>query len=294
MSFFNQKEEVINIQFTRFGKRSLCKNGFQPYYYQFFDDDIIYNSEFGGVKEEQNNSQDRILNKTPRFKKSPHVSSANSELTTTEFLINSDDNTTKKNYSYNEQERVLLYPLSNCELNSEQAPKFILQSHGIKLRTDSKNFQHFSDYGIYKKIPQLESESECRMTRVEGIDISEEELIRMNNSDTFIDLKEDKITFFDKSIIEVSKEKIIISLEEYNSDYNLSNFELEIYEIEETPSIMDSSMHRALRGVKLGPVLKRIKNMDDINALFRITTDEDVEEVKTAFGQHKNWYRSEE
>ena len=110
---------------------------------------------------------------------------------------------------------------------------------------------------------------------------------RDNNSNNFIDLTSEAIEFLDKSALHVTGSKIIFSLEEAETHYNLSNFELEIYEIDETPK-SDTS------GRESGPDLKRLKNINHINSLFHIKTDEHVTQVKTPFGVRRNWYRSGE
>jgi hypothetical protein len=65
MKFFNKKEQVIDIQLTQYGKRLLSKGRFKPYYYAFFDDGILYDSQYGGTEENQNDSQARIIKETP-------------------------------------------------------------------------------------------------------------------------------------------------------------------------------------------------------------------------------------
>ena len=65
MTFFNKKEEVIDIQLTPFGKILHSKGKLKPSYYAFFDDDIIYDSEYGSSG---GNVDDRIES-TPR----PHA-----------------------------------------------------------------------------------------------------------------------------------------------------------------------------------------------------------------------------
>ena len=44
MKFFNQKEEVIDIQMTLYGKYLLSKGKFKPVYYCFFDDYVLYDA----------------------------------------------------------------------------------------------------------------------------------------------------------------------------------------------------------------------------------------------------------
>ena len=41
MTFFNKKEEIIEIKLTSYGKHLLSKGVFNPVHYKFFDEDII-------------------------------------------------------------------------------------------------------------------------------------------------------------------------------------------------------------------------------------------------------------
>ena len=52
MSFFNKKEEVIDLQLTQYGKQLLSKGIFKPIYYSFFDSNVIYDSSYSGITNE--------------------------------------------------------------------------------------------------------------------------------------------------------------------------------------------------------------------------------------------------
>ena len=67
MEFFNRKENVIDIQMTSYGKHLLSMGKFKPAFYSFHDNDVIYNSKFGGFDELQSEAQGRIF-ETPRIK----------------------------------------------------------------------------------------------------------------------------------------------------------------------------------------------------------------------------------
>lgn len=67
MTFFNQKEEVLEIELTQYGKHLLSKGKLKPVYYAFFDDDIIYDGRYAGVTENNSSAVDRIK-QTPRTK----------------------------------------------------------------------------------------------------------------------------------------------------------------------------------------------------------------------------------
>lgn len=287
MSFFNKKEEVIDIQLTRYGKALLSEGNFRPAYYQFFDDDIVYSQRSPSYTSElQNEVQDRILENTPRNKGIPRVF-ARTSYKSQEFSIDSQNESGRHFYSLEEQDRILLYPLSTYESNSPQAPFFELKSFGCEFTTDHTKFLHFTGSGIYKKTPQLKMEPVYQIIRTTGIETTEEELRRAGNSNNFIDLTGDSIEFLDKSRIDVIEDKIILSLEEANTYYNMSNFELEIYEVDESSRDDNDSVLK-------GPSLKRIKNIEDINRLFHIKTDEDVSIAGLRFGRENNWYRTGE
>ena len=73
MDFFDPKEDVLEVKLTPWGRHKLSKGGFRPTWYAFFDEGILYNSNFARTAsapggESQNNIQDRILNNTPSLK----------------------------------------------------------------------------------------------------------------------------------------------------------------------------------------------------------------------------------
>ena len=70
MTFFNRKEEVIDIELTQYGKLLLAKGKFKPKKYAFFDDDVIYDAQYAtptdatsvsnSIAENQNDVSTRI------------------------------------------------------------------------------------------------------------------------------------------------------------------------------------------------------------------------------------------
>lgn len=65
--FFNQKEEVINIELTPFGKEQFSKGIFLPAFYAFYDGSVIYDGEYANITETQNQITNRITNETPKL-----------------------------------------------------------------------------------------------------------------------------------------------------------------------------------------------------------------------------------
>ena len=68
MSFFNKKEEVIEVILTSYGKYKLSKGKWAPAYYAFFDEDIIYDSRYTGAPEISGTTEARIQEQTPALR----------------------------------------------------------------------------------------------------------------------------------------------------------------------------------------------------------------------------------
>tara|TARA_R100000008_G_scaffold372_1_gene301 strand:- start:3640 stop:4962 length:1323 start_codon:yes stop_codon:yes gene_type:complete len=63
--FLNKKEQVIDFQFTPYGKRKLAIGNLKPTYYSFYDEGIIYDGEYASLREEkQNEIHERIKKNT--------------------------------------------------------------------------------------------------------------------------------------------------------------------------------------------------------------------------------------
>jgi hypothetical protein len=66
VKFFDQKQEVIQIELTPYGRQLLSEGKFSPSYYAFYDTNVLYDGAFGDVSETQNTIVDRIKDRTPR------------------------------------------------------------------------------------------------------------------------------------------------------------------------------------------------------------------------------------
>lgn len=66
VKFFDQKQEVIQIELTPYGRQLLSEGKFSPSYYAFYDTNILYDGARGGLTETQNTIVDRIKENTPR------------------------------------------------------------------------------------------------------------------------------------------------------------------------------------------------------------------------------------
>lgn len=63
--FLDKKEQVFDFKLTSYGHYLLSNGTFKPKYYGFFDDNVIYDTKYVGLTEDQNQTHERIKNETP-------------------------------------------------------------------------------------------------------------------------------------------------------------------------------------------------------------------------------------
>lgn len=159
MSFFNSKEEVINIELTQKGKYLLSKGRFNPKYYEFFDDDIVYDSEYAGFVEKQNDSQERILNETVYSKPQSNLSSVDNRSTEMNDVVLKNGRKTEAEIGTSINN--FLYSLGKSSYNSEYLPSWNINLLRGEISSSAENIETQDEpdttYSIIK-IPQINLE----------------------------------------------------------------------------------------------------------------------------------------
>lgn len=262
MTFFNQKEEVIDVKLTQFGKKALARGFFKPAYYQFFDDDILYNCSSSGFQEHQNDVETRILKETPRLKTQHLTSGVHTRYMVVDDLIREESIPRYENITQNVlpsvQERILLYPLGEQETATQSSPHFVISSADSPF-TGTVQQSPMVQEGIIKDIPRLLIRPVYKI-EVDRSSVGLDSM--MVNEEAFVDLTSDEITFADNSKIKIKKENIILDVGESNSFYEKENFFLNVFHVQRSGNPEKES-------------LIPIRYLKNINKLFHIKTDED-------------------
>jgi len=155
MTFFNKKEDVLKIELTPYG-RSLLSNGkLMPKYYAFFDDDVLYDIQFGGDTEEQSNIKDRILDNTPRLRPQRDLVSPESQLSSFEREEDSSRPYSKIAMNY------LTEPLGTSDGTYTEAPSWNVSFILGEISHVSSSIE--TDTSHRKRIPQIETTLEYTM-----------------------------------------------------------------------------------------------------------------------------------
>ena len=233
MSFFDKKEEVIEIKLTPYGKAALAKGKFSPVYYAFYDDDILYDSEYASFEEDQNDIEDRILSDTPSLKVQPIMSSREEAIRSFNEKVRAGEVSFRDNLVQQtpDREYSLTSPLASSQIGNEYAPAWNVNFINCEF-SEIKTFYTGSHMNI--NIPQIE------VTNL-NVDVSTKapntrEALTSGGDDSQEDisgLQQKYFLFEDGSYISINNGYILLGVAESNVEFKRENFDIELYVVEE-------------------------------------------------------------
>ena len=227
MTFFNKKEEVFDIQLTQHGKHLLSRGEFTPTYYAFFDDGVVYDSKHAGFDEDQNNTIDRIQNKTPLMR--------------TQHTFNgAETRVAQESVSQLRQEQMLSLTcqIGNGKIDTDKIPAWDLMLYQGRIDNVEPEILRLtgSSEGTTiptQQIPQIEVRCEYA-TFVNDIN-------EIDPTDPGYDLDsllvgyDDKASsvFDDGTFVGLKTEDLLIQLMENNTDFEMQNFDIEVFIVDD-------------------------------------------------------------
>ncbi len=238
MTFFNSKEEVIEIQLTQYGKHLLSKGKLKPVYYDFFDDDVIYDNLYtGGEKESHKDIQDRIKDGVRThtqytfsgLEENIKKLSQQARNNKTTFLDTYVSNATKHT--------VKTLPLGRSELGEQKKPAWnirILKGQFSDTKTFiTGTFSNLSYPRLTVKPPEFKIRVAEDSTNTIYVPGDKDDTVTETGFTPTSNLNDLSIRFADNTFIEVEEDYILIDLKEMNVPFEQENFEIELYSIEE-------------------------------------------------------------
>ncbi len=235
MEYFDRKEEVLDLELTPYGKRLLSQGSLKPVFYAFYDDDVVYDTAYGGYTEAQKNAEDRIKS-TPRIKSQPILDGVESSFSKINQSFGEDQIDKKldklKGPSSKENIYGLPTPIGNSSLNSNFAPSWDIRSLSVPLTASSEVIT--GSHGMIR-IPQVDITVFCD-TSIGQITTDEEAADFGNqmppDTSNFIsgDAPISKM-FEDGTFVKAKKDVILLDIKEINGLLDKDNFEIEVYEI---------------------------------------------------------------
>lgn len=210
MEFFDSKSEVIDFQLTRYGSKLLRDGKLEPVYYAFYDDAIVYDGEYAGKTEEQNDIEDRIFHDTPYIHTISKAGSKVKKIIDDDFDIQVIDSIGKSS-TFNAQDDV---------------PRWKIRS--INSEFDGDNIEETpldtSQERVVMNIPQIPYEE---------IEYEWEPVYEVPSNESEIEPSDIAYRFDDGTGIRLIDDYILLDVQELGVDFLKHNFDVDIYEIQE-------------------------------------------------------------
>ena len=229
MKFSNPKEEVFDVKMTQYGRHLLSKGEWKPAHYAFFDDNVLYDSEYGGTTESKNNSEGRIQDETPLLK-TQHTFTGRDE-----YLFDGQgDIIDRVRMGTYEKLNVMPVSLGTSDYESTKTPAFRAQFLAGEIKGLEFNLTGSSRTvsGIastahqLQKIPQLELDVEYKIKVIDP-EFPDGETVQFEVDPALTP----GTTYTDGKQVVVGPEQIIFTLEELNAPFDFKNYDIEVFEI---------------------------------------------------------------
>jgi len=225
MTFFNKKTDVIDIELTPYGRYLLSIGKLKPKYYDFTDDDILYDISADGTSTEGNeNAHNRIVTNTPKLKTlylKKGVESDSQENFGLAVEMNKHIDEVRimtQEVSYNQKD---LMPLGRSSYSSQVLPNFQVTMLQGEI-AGSIHYLSSSNLGetIVDSLPIPQIDIDFVITATIGSQLADPS----ENYDFASRL-------FDGKYVRLTFENPIIHLKEFGSFYEKENFDIEVYEL---------------------------------------------------------------
>ena len=216
MTFFNQKEEVIQIELTQYGKYLLSRGKLKPAYYAFFDDDIIYDGKYANIQENYSTSVDRIKS-APRTKTQYVFTGIEEQIKKNLELIKSNKEhlDSLRLLPQAEQNYVLSQRLGNSYLGDKNSPSLNITC----LRGEITKTTFLQTGSLPNtKTPVLELKDSNYRVSKSSISVERE----INNLTI-------PYTFKDGTSIYISDDYLLLEFFEENTEDDNKNFDIELF-----------------------------------------------------------------
>ena len=238
MKFLNKKEQVFDIQLTPYGKHKLSMGRFNPTYYAFFDDNVIYDIQYAhaGASEAQNDTHKRIKQETSYLEGQVLFDQILSGTTVAGGLFE-DVTLIQKDNLYTTDAFIGDALLQSQEQNVAPAWKVIAMQGTI-----SSSVPTF--VGVLDNSTTNRSKMEAGITQ---INIDAHYALVAQQSETrasFENLRNIQDTsrlFADDSVVRLEQGDPLVYMEELNTELLVDNFDIEVFEV---PTGEDAELRR--------------------------------------------------
>jgi hypothetical protein len=253
MTFFDKKEDVIDIELTPYGKHLLSLGKMKPMYYAFFDDDILYNInsvQSASLTEENTESFERIMSTTPTLRPMKSFIGVETQINRQDFYLSEE----KISYpSVNERTHYLLNPIGTNDQTSTKSPAWEMTFIQGDINSVTKIISS-ATYG-YEQIPQIETDITYTMSIENENTYSENERGRQSSP-----YKPSSTVYDDGTFVHLEEQQVLLNILEKNGFSYKDGIEVEVFLVDE----IDSNILKPLKFVKRSKSVIDGKLVDEV------------------------------
>ena len=276
--FINKKEQVIDFKLTNYGGYLLSIGNFNPTYYTFLDDNVVYDSSyFGRTGEKQNDVHKRIKEETQYLESLVLFEEVGkNNLSDTEInYFQSDVTPTQKVPRIDEFRLNLLIGDSYVAEDKQKAPSWKV----VSLRSDISS-SVLTDTVNNTMVPQINIVANYQKTIVER----EEYTNRTFNTSNDRDIEAVSKTFADGKVIYLEMAEPLIYIEEANTEVLNENFDIEVFEVQPGSTSSGESLIRKYYQNEKQQIIDGLMVMSNpMNADVSEVTDDAIEKLFSVF-----------
>ena len=212
MSFFDKKEDVLEIVLTPHGRSLLSKGKLMPAYYAFLDDDVIYDVASVGDTEANYQVKERILDNTLSLK--PQTNHSDLMVKFTENSPDLTNDVVKKN----------VYTLGTSDVLEDYAPAWNVQLRKGEITSTSRTIE-VEDKPL--NIPQINVEIEYALSVANTNTIKQRRGIDQSAERPM------SIVYTDGTYLKVDEEQILAQILEENGFKHSDKLEIEVFKFDD-------------------------------------------------------------
>lgn len=237
MEFFDKKEEVIDVQLTQYGKQLLSKGEFKPVSYAFFDDNVLYDSQYADVASEpQNSIEPRIQEDTPALKTQYMFYGAETELKRLAAEMRGSGGQMPSVQPRADKHYATSAPLGTSALNTNLLPAYQARFFAAPLKG---TVNYLTGALPTTRIPQLDSVVEYKTELYDANStppsdgLGYEAQLDSSVISTQPEYKMASNTFEDGTYFVTTGDQLLLEITEKNTDFFKENFDIEVFIVEE-------------------------------------------------------------
>jgi len=237
MSLFDSKEEVIELVLTGYGKHKLSIGEFDPEFYAFYDDGILYDITYANGSEGQNDIEPRITTNTPYLKPQPYYHGVETEYKKFHKAVKDEKMMEKKPFVsppvVAREHNLFQNMIGSIDTDVDRTPDISIQCLTENILSASVAYTGSFTTNLIPQI-ELNPEHSVRALTVSELVRRQEEI----NADPFGIDQDFVITGFKfgQGVL-VGEEEIILQVSEDGIDTSGNNFMLELFSIDDATGI---------------------------------------------------------